>query len=703
MDLFQDLQIFISGSPIILFLGLLIILLYTLFIYRTTLPEINVWTKSILIFLRTLGLFLIFLLLFDPIINFINKEKIEPKNLIFADNSKSVKEISNNQDLKKIYEIIKNVKNENPYSEVFEFSSKIKKLSNIDSLKFNGTSTQFDQLFAELKSYKNVSSITIISDGINNQGQNPLNFVSDLNIPILTIGVGDTATEADIEIQKISANEFIYTGRETEIEASIKNVNFEGEKVLVQLIENQKVIVQNEITLSSTGINRIRFPYKSENEGEHKLIVKVISNNDEKNKANNSKSILINVLATKKKITIVAGSPSPDLSIVKSSLSQQQDYELFSIIQVSNSKFVNNQNNFQNIKNADILIFIGFPSSATNSQFLRQVENEITNSKKPFLFIFSINLDFSKLSQISKILPFTFSQVSNSYREIQVVASGIKYSLLGDSKEVLKDWEKLPPINLTKTKIIPSIESEILLKDNIANQPVLFTNSKIGNKIVVLTTADFWRWKLQTSDKPIQLLDNFLINSIKWLSLSSEDQQINLTTQKKSFKIGEQVIFNANYYDETLEPINNADLELEIYSKNFNQKLLFNQIGNGLYETEFTPTQEGIYKYKLLLDGKLLKEKQNYSFNVEPIELESITQTSNRKLLKDLSNFTNGKYYDIKNISDLNKRIKILFDQKINYKSIDNELRLSSLHLILLIVVLTFSLEWLIRKVMRML
>ena len=150
-----------------------------------------------------------------------------------------------------------------------------------------------------------------------------------------------------------------------------------------------------------------------------------------------------------------------------------------------------------------------------------------------------------------------------------------------------------------------------------------------------------------------------MINSVKWLTLSSEDQQINLSIQKKSFKIGEKVIFNANYYDETLEPINNANLELEIYSGNFDQKLQFNQVGNGLYETEFAPTEDGIYEYKLLSDGKILKEKSTYSFNVEPVELESITRTSNRKLLQNLSNLSNGKYYDISNTTGLNKGLEI--------------------------------------------
>lgn len=153
---------------------------------------------------------------------------------------------------------------------------------NVDSISYDNSSTEFDNIFKIAKQKKNVSSIVIISDGINNQGSNPVNSASELGLPIFTIGLGDTTIEKDIEVQKISANEFIYAGRETEIEISILNKNLSEQNAIIQLIENGKIISQQEIKISETGINRLRFTYSSVKEGEHKIIANAFLKGEEK-------------------------------------------------------------------------------------------------------------------------------------------------------------------------------------------------------------------------------------------------------------------------------------------------------------------------------------------------------------------------------------------------------------------------------------
>ncbi|MCB0749654.1 MAG: hypothetical protein KDC90_19515, partial [Ignavibacteriae bacterium] len=492
------------------------------------------------------------------------KEKVEPVNLIFVDNSKSVKEISSTDEISKINSVVNSIYTDVENTRILTFADKVNEHKIDDSIYFSGKSTQFDNIFKELKSFQNVASAIIISDGINNQGEDPTQEASNLGFPIFTIGLGDTTSEADVKVEKITSNEFIYAGRETEIEVVISNNNLTNKKVNVQLSENQKLIVQKEIVLSSTEINRVRFPYSSEIEGEHKLLVNLISNENEKNKSNNSKIALVNVLATKKKITIIAGSPSADLSIVKSSLNKNEDYEVTSIVQLNSSSYANNRNDFKFVEEADILFLIGFPNENTSPEYIKKVANEISESKKATFFIFSLNLDFTKLGNLKNILPFNVSQISNTFKEIQVKAKDLKYSLLGSGNENLNEWEKLPPINLTRSKYIPSIESQVLLEDNIAKQPILFSKAQKGSKIMVLTAANFWKWKLQTANKHSQLFDNLLINSVKWLGLNNDDQKFALTTQKKTFRLGEKIIFSASYYDDTYEPINNASIEVNI-------------------------------------------------------------------------------------------------------------------------------------------
>ena len=152
MNFFENLNISISGNPIILVLGLVIILTYTFFIYRTTLPITNLFTKGILIFIRTLALFLLFLLLFDPIINLVSKEKVEPINLIFVDNSKSVKEISSTDEISKINSVVNSIYTDVENTKMFTFADKVNEHKIDDSIYFSGKSTQFDNILKVLKS-----------------------------------------------------------------------------------------------------------------------------------------------------------------------------------------------------------------------------------------------------------------------------------------------------------------------------------------------------------------------------------------------------------------------------------------------------------------------------------------------------------------------------------------------------------------------
>lgn len=697
MNLFENIRVSISGNSILLFLGLILILGYSVFVYKTTLPQISIWLKSILVFIRALALILIFILLFDPILITTTKDKIEPINLIFIDNSKSIKFISREKDINKINTISKNLQSKVNNSQLFTFSNEIRLLKDIDSLNFNNSPTQFENIIKQIKKTQNAASVTIISDGINNQGVDITNETSKFGIPFFTIGVGDTATEKDMEVQKITANEFIYAGRKTEIEVSLSNINLNGAKAEVQLIEKGKLISQQEVILSETGINRIRFSYSNEVEGEHKLVINSILNGNETNVNNNTKSILVNILPSKQKIAVISGGPSADLSIIISTLTKFEDYEIFPIIQIGGNEFLNNKSNLNVIKEAEIIFLVGFPSKATNANLLKSVFTEISNSKKSVFLAFSNNIDLAKLNDYKNILPFGISQITNTFGEAQISSQNIAYSIIGNSDEI-KNWEKLPPINFTKTKINPIADSQILLIENIGKNPVLFTNAS-KQKFIVLNAANFWKWKIQTTEKQYQLWDNLIINSIKWLSFNKDNQKLNLKTQKKIYSIGEKVIFSANYYDDTFEPINDENIEIEISNDNNSHKIVLNSIGSGLYEGEFIPNKAGKYNYK----SEINNSKFSNSFMVEPVEIENIVKNSDRNFLRQLAIATNGNYYDIDNSDEITNKLNLLYENKINYNFLDNELRLSFLHYILLIVILLFTIEWLLRKIFRML
>ncbi|MCP5061185.1 MAG: hypothetical protein GY936_01815, partial [Ignavibacteriae bacterium] len=153
--------------------------------------------------LRILGLSLILLLLFEPKLTYKTQEKIEPINLIFIDNSKSISQFATSDETSKIVSTTKKTINDiNGESEVFIFGKTLKKIDykQLDSIKFIDQGTNLSSIISLAKERENLSSVVIFSDGIITEGKNPVSEAQDLGIPIYIVGVGDTSNNNDVKI-----------------------------------------------------------------------------------------------------------------------------------------------------------------------------------------------------------------------------------------------------------------------------------------------------------------------------------------------------------------------------------------------------------------------------------------------------------------------------------------------------------------------
>jgi len=703
MNFINNFNISFSYSPYLLAVGIILIVLFSLYVYSTTLPAISPIYKLLLISLRSLGLSLILLLLFEPNISYKTKEIIKPTNLVFIDNSKSISKFASANEILGIKKFTKSIlDNSNDIINIFQLGKHVKKTnpSQIDSLNFSEPSTNLSPIFSIANKTNNLASIILISDGIITEGKAPNSQLQKLGVPIYTIGVGDTTTNNDIRIERIESNKFIYTGVNTIIEATIKHNGFSNKNVIVKLLENNNIIEQKPIMLSSSEINRVSFNYRNKISGEHKITISVTTDKNEKNKSNNLKSKIINIADTKKKIFLISGSPNSDLSVIVGSLESNKDFEIESIVQLGLNKFYRNKSSIISIKDADIIFLINFPTKETTTSMMNKVANIISEFDKPIFYCLSSNVDYNKLNLFEKIIPFKVKKKKNTYEESQVIISNQLNNLLGKNENKKNEWAKLAPINVTNSTIIPKVSSEILLTTSKDKVPIIFTNNIANKKSIVLNAYNFWRWKLKVQRKGYKLFDNFILNSVKWLSIKNDDDRFNVYLSKKSYNLGETIFFSASVYDETLQPLDNASIQLEV-NKN---KLFFNNVSNGQYKCEVNIAKSGLYNYKVkLLTNSKAQKTISGKFNIEPIEIELAKSRMNKELLVSLSHSTKGNFFSINNSNELIDILNNRYKKNIKVIYSDNELILSSLETILFIIIFLFGTEWLIRKILKML
>ena len=708
MENLENIELSLQINYYLLILTFLIAILYSYFVYKNTIPQISKKLKVFLIFVRTLIIALIVILIFEPILTFDYKEEIEPANLVFVDNSSSMVLQDSIIRSDKITDILsaleKNVEGE---IELYSFGNKIDSV--INPLKYNEPLTNFEEIFEfAANEKKEIASILIISDGIINDGSNSVNIPERAGIPFFTVGIGDTTIHSDIKIKKVLYNKLVYVDEPTEIRSIILNEYLAENNVSVSLFENSKLVDQQNVTLSSSGINNVSFTYTPNKPGQPALSIKVSKLDSEITFQNNSKSFIVDILESRINVLLISGSPSSDYSFIKQSLLKDEKLNISEIIQISESKFFNGDNYYNLIDSADILFLIGFPVRNTPKELLNSVTQAISSKHKPIFFLSSPTIDYQKLKSLEAFLPFIVKNFSNGFNQVQPQIIDNTNVLLSPKTFEVTEWNNLPPIYQTKSEIIPKPGSMVSANSKIRNittgVPLILTFKLGRNKSIAVNGFDIWRWKLQSSQAASNLFDTFISNSIKLLNVDETKKQINIKPVKKVFSSAEQIEFTAEIYDETLTPQNNAEIKAIIQKGDENFEIAFHSIGDGLYEGIFETNLTGSFNYKGFVNfGNNFRSSTAGSFVITNVDIEKLRYRMNKDYLNLLATVSNGKYFDIDEPNNLFDYINQNYSKNIKSRVFKTEFKIWTSEWVLILIILLFSIEWFIRKRMGML
>lgn len=706
---YDKIQFSLSFSWVIFILLILIAAAYSFYVYRFTLPPVSKLKRFSLALLRFLALTVLILVFFEPVLTLSEKIKVQPLNLIFVDNSKSMQIKDGTQRIDKTLSLLNELNKSDIKNNLlfYSFGSETKQIAAnnfSEVLRFNESSTNFSKIFeSDLFRDMNIASVTIISDGVITEGSTPTYQAEKLGKPVFTIAIGDSSRKKDVAIKNVLFNEYVYAETPTTISATIINNGFAGQSVSASLFEGNNLIEQQQIVLDNSGVNSVSFNYLPKESGEKKLTVRISNLENETSTANNIYPFFLNVRSNKIKVLIISGSPSPDLTFMKNALQQENNFQVSTLTQVSGSAFLEINPN-QKIDSADVLFLLSFPTRQTSQDIFNRIKEKITNKNVPFFIMLNNDVDLTKLSQISNLLPVAIQNFRGDYLIAQPDINSDEMSNPIISNNInIGDWNNLPPINYSAGTITAKAESKVLsfikVETSRLKQPLIISRNLASKRSLCFIGKDFWKWKLQAATRNIQLYDNLIINIAKWLSVTDEQKQFSVKTLRKFYSAGDDVEFVAELYDEALNPLNDAEIAIKIKTLDIESDLTLNSIGNGLYEGKIKLLKPGDYVFSAdaNLNGKVYK-KESGRFNVGDIDIEMIETRMNYEFLNDLAFRTDGELFfpDQTNslITELKKSINKASDEKV----IESQFKLWSNEWMLIIAVLLFSLEWFIRK-----
>ena len=717
--LIASISLALGGNLFIFILLIIAAIGAAILFYRFTLPSLPLRLRIILSALRSLSLVLIILLLFEPVFRLVNRSDKPPTLAILIDDSQSmtIKDgVGDRVDAMKRF--LKGKHFENLPSDVrvqyYAVSSKLKDMPKglADSLSFRGEITDLSTALTELKEqlqHDNIQSVALVTDGEYNSGKNPVYDAEALGIPIYTIGVGDTSEQKDILVEKLMTNNLAYAETRVPVDVTIKSSGYRDENVEVTLGEGS-VILDRKVVQLKEGTHEypLRLFIEPKEDGTKKYAVNVSKLAGELTDKNNTRSFFMKVLRSKLKIVLISDAPSPDVSAVRQALIEEEHFAVRSFVQKNGNEFYEGGYSQSAIDSADCLVFVGFPSIATDDKLIQQLKEVIEREKKPLFFISGKNISYYKLKAFGQILPFTWSGASTDEIFIFpfIVENRKMHPLVNmEGSMAIDGWQQLPPIYKTQTIFKLKPESDMLAAAKMQNvvlaEPLVSVRNINRQKTFAITGHGIWRWRLlaQNNSQTEKFLPLLISNTVRWLTTKEDEKNVRVTPVKETFTSAEAVEFTGQVYDEQLKPVSDAELSVEMMRGKEKFPLALRAIGDGRYEGSIDGIGEGDYTFtaKASADGRIIGEDKG-RFSVGQMNVEFLETKMNKPLLEQIAYRTEGKYYDIKDAdeiaADLRKDVKFTPKEIIQ----TSEIELWNWKYLAVTIVLLLGVEWFLRK-----
>jgi hypothetical protein len=692
--------------------------------YRFTLPPLPLRRRVALSVLRSIALVLLLILLFEPIVRIVHRQDQPPRIAVLIDDTQSMTVKDKNGDRSallrqwlrdgRLTSIPGSVE-----TKFYTFTSKLHggEASTPDSLMLSGETTDLSSVFSQLKERlvkDNIQAGVVVTDGDYTVGKNPLYDATSLGIPLYTVGVGDTNEQKDILVEKVVTNNVAYAETKVPVQVTIRSSGFQGEKVEVTVSEGKDVLDRKVVQLASgTKEYPVSLLVKPKEEGVKKYIVSVSSLPGELTEKNNSQTVFMKVLKSKLKIVLVAGAPGPDVSAVRQALQEDGHFSVVPFVQKNANDFYENRFSPSLLDSADCLLLLGFPTRVASQALLQQLKDALDRTKKPLLFVAGSTIDYNKLLAFQPYLPFLWTVLPPG--EVQVFPALVdRYKnhplITLEGSMTPEAWGQLPPINKNNTSYRAKPDAEMLCAVSYQNvvmpEPLVVIRNTNHQRSFAITGQNIWQWRLmaQGNSQTQKFFPMLVSNAIRWLTTKDDAKDVRIGPVKQIYTSAEPVDFVAQVYDEQFQPMDNAEVNVDIHKGDESYQIALHAVGNGVYEGSAEGLGEGDYAYtgRANSGGKLYGEDGG-KFSVGGVNVEFIETKMNKQLLEQLAFKTEGKYYDLAASDSL--RDDLIRNNQFKSKELvqASEIELWNWQYFLAVLVLLFALEWFMRKINGML
>lgn len=665
---------------------------FILYYRENKLVDHALWKRLSLALLRFLSVFGISLLLLGPLLKLTSEEIKNPTVVVIQDSSSSISEEDVNSTLNKLKDDLV----ESFEVDFYNFNSDISE-GLTDT--FTGSATNLSRVFSfldETYANQNLGAVVMATDGIYNEGQNPVYQNTNLTAPMYFIAQGDTTRKKDILIKQLYHNKIAYLGDKFIVQADVQSYNFVNTNTSIALYklsdQNRRLVDKKPIQISDNSFfSTYSFEVPADQVGIVKYELVVEPRAGEFSTSNNRNQFYIDILDARQKILILANSPHPDIAALKNIITSNKNYEV-------ESQVLKNEN--PNLAAYDLVIFHNLPSQAKSINTQIDYLNSV---RKPRMFIAGSQISNSAFNKVQNLINLRANTESTNEVQADVNKS---FKIFEQSDELKQNIESFPPLISKFGEYTPDPNTSVILNQKIGDvstdYPLLAMRNQSGIREAVLTGEGIWQWRLYNylQNKNFDLINELVTKTVQFVTIKEDKRKFRVSSAANIYKTYDQVGFDAELYNESYEKVNEVDAFLTIVNDNGQEyNYTFSKIAD-FYQIDAGTLPAGNYSFTGRTNYNGTALTSSGKFSVQEVQLEMANTTANHALLQSLTDKYGGEVLYNEKTLTLGESLKNNDQLKpIIYSSMKTESALNLKWILFLLIGLLFA-EWFFRRLL---
>jgi energy-coupling factor transporter transmembrane protein EcfT len=636
--------------------------------------------NTLLFILKSISLFLLFLLLINPKITTTTFENSKPTLSILVDNSKSISFFNEEQN---VIDFISKLKNNKNLSAKFNFEDFIfsTALAVSDSLSFEGKSTNIQKAISDLNNLNTGKNapILLLTDG--NQTIGSAYEYTNATQTIYPIVFGDTVNYKDLKVSQVNVNKYSYIKNKFPVEVLLNYDGDENVKTKFVIFNGDKKVFSKNLQFSKSNNSQIiTTNLTALKEGNNYYTATIQKIKGEKNTYNNTKNFSVEVIDEQTKILLLTSVLHPDIGAIKKAIESNKQRSLdISVV----NEFKGELSDFQ-------LIILYQPNSLFQPVFnkIKQFNLNslvVTGEDSDWSFINKQQIGFTKKASnetenygaVYNPSFLTFLQKDIGFNE---------FSLLKDTFGAITFYKEHQDLLLQS---INGVELQ---------QPLIAVLEQNKQKMAVIFGEGIWKWRASSflRSNSFQEFDQFIGSLVQYVSSKKKRDRLVINSENL-YPANSIVNISAFYSDKNYQFDERASLEIAITNKESKKlvKLPFS-LSNNSYQIAIENLNSGAYIFKVSVVGQDITTSG--SFKITAYNMEQQFTNSNVQKLRNLAVKLGGMVFFKDEVASLSK--KLLEDKR--YYTVQKpsvkEQNLIDWHWFLIFVISLFSVEWFVRK-----